>query len=136
MTTKFSGKTRIESALLGEMEVPVEALYGVQTLRGIVNFPISRFHLNDYPLFINGLAITKLAAAEAAVAAYTPGGNGGNGGNGGGRFIWEMILEGIFDDKILKIIGRRHTSFQTQKAVGFGSLLFPFKDGFRCRLFK
>ena len=65
MTTKYSGKTRIESDLIGEMEVPVEALYGVQTLCGIENFPISRFHLSDYPLFINGLAITKLAAAEA-----------------------------------------------------------------------
>ena len=54
MAINYSGKTRIESDLLGEMEVPVEALYGVQTLRGIVNFPISRFHLNDYPLFING----------------------------------------------------------------------------------
>jgi aspartate ammonia-lyase len=65
MTTKYSGKTRIESDLLGEMEVPVEALYGVQTLRGIINFPISRFHLSDYPLFINGLAMTKLGAAVA-----------------------------------------------------------------------
>lgn len=24
-----------------------------------------------------------------------------NGGNGGGTFIWEMILEGVFDDIIL-----------------------------------
>ena len=63
--TKYSGKTRVESDLIGEMQVPVEALYGVQTLRGIENFPISRFHLSDYPLFINGLAITKLGAAEA-----------------------------------------------------------------------
>ena len=57
--------TRSESALIGSMEVPAEALYGVQTLRGIENFPISSFHLNDYPLFINGLAVTKLAAAQA-----------------------------------------------------------------------
>ena len=57
--------TRTESDLIGSMEVPAEALYGVQTLRGIENFPISSFHLNDYPLFINGLAITKLAAAQA-----------------------------------------------------------------------
>ena len=61
----FSGETRTESDLIGSMEVPAEALYGVQTLRGLENFPISCFHLNDYPLFINGLAITKLAAAEA-----------------------------------------------------------------------
>ena len=65
MATNYSGKTRIESDLIGELEVPVESLYGVQTLRGIENFPISRFHLNDYPLFINGLAMTKLGAAEA-----------------------------------------------------------------------
>lgn len=45
--------------------MPAEALYGVQTLRGIENFPISCFHLCDYPLFINGLAITKLGAAVA-----------------------------------------------------------------------
>ena len=57
--------TRIESDLIGSLEVPAEALYGVQTLRGLENFPISCFHLNDYPLFINGLAMTKLAAAEA-----------------------------------------------------------------------
>ena len=56
---------RIESDLIGSMEVPAEALYGVQTLRGIENFPISCFHLSDYPLFINGLALTKLAAAKA-----------------------------------------------------------------------
>ena len=56
---------RIESDLIGSMEVPSEALYGVQTLRGIENFPISCFHLSDYPLFLNGLALTKLAAAMA-----------------------------------------------------------------------
>ena len=65
MATNFSGKMRVESDLIGEMQVPVEALYGVQTLRGVENFPISRFHLSDYPLFINGLAMTKLAAAKA-----------------------------------------------------------------------
>ena len=61
----YSGKTRVESDLIGPMEVPVEALYGVQTLRGVENFPISRFHLYDYPAFVNGLAITKLGAAKA-----------------------------------------------------------------------
>lgn len=61
----FSGKTRTESDLIGEIQVPVEALYGVQTLRGIENFPISKFKLADYPTFINGLAYTKLAAAMA-----------------------------------------------------------------------
>lgn len=65
MNTKFSGKTRTESDLIGSREIPEEALYGVQTLRGIENFSISKFHLNEYPLFIKGLAITKMAAAKA-----------------------------------------------------------------------
>lgn len=60
-----SENMRMESDLIGSLEVPAAALYGVQTLRGIENFPISRFHLCDYPLFINGLAVTKLAAAVA-----------------------------------------------------------------------
>lgn len=57
--------TRTESDLIGSLEVPADALYGVQTLRGIENFPISKFHLCDYPLFINALAATKLGAAQA-----------------------------------------------------------------------
>ena len=57
--------TRVESDLLGAREIPANALYGVQTLRGIENFPISKFHLNEYPLFIKGLAFTKMAAAQA-----------------------------------------------------------------------
>ena len=63
-----SRKTRTESDLIGAREIPSEMLYGVQTLRGLENFAISKFHLNEYPLFINGLAITKLGAAEANYA--------------------------------------------------------------------
>lgn len=58
-------KFRIESDLLGSREIPSDALYGVQTLRGIENFRISHFHLNEYPLYIKGLAITKMGAAMA-----------------------------------------------------------------------
>lgn len=56
---------REESDLIGTLQVPECALYGVQTLRGIENFEISKFHLNEYPAFIKGLAITKLAACRA-----------------------------------------------------------------------
>ncbi|MCI5559925.1 MAG: aspartate ammonia-lyase [Phocaeicola sp.] len=58
-------KFRIESDLLGERQIPADKLYGVQTLRGIENFRISKFLLSDYPLFIYGLAWTKEAAAIA-----------------------------------------------------------------------
>ena len=58
-------ETRVEHDLLGRRELPVDTLYGIQTLRGIENFSISRFRLEFYPAFINGLAYTKLAAADA-----------------------------------------------------------------------
>lgn len=58
-------KFRIESDLLGQKEVPAEALYGVQTMRAIENFDISGHLMKDYPNFIKGMAITKKAAAIA-----------------------------------------------------------------------
>ncbi|PVX50680.1 aspartate ammonia-lyase [Balneicella halophila] len=60
-----SEKTRLEHDLLGEREVPVDAYYGVQTLRAIENFKISGTTLCKYPVFIESLAITKKAAAKA-----------------------------------------------------------------------
>ena len=51
--------------MIGSREVPESALYGVQTLRGIENFNISKFHLNEYPLFVRALGITKMGAAMA-----------------------------------------------------------------------
>lgn len=65
MDTNCKEGFRIESDLIGPREICDCALYGVQTLRGIENFEISKFHLNEYPLFIKGLAITKMAAARA-----------------------------------------------------------------------
>lgn len=58
-------QTRVESDLLGTREIPMDALYGVQTLRGIENFKMSHFKMSDYPLFIKGMAITKMGAAMA-----------------------------------------------------------------------
>ena len=62
---KTTNEYRVEHDLLGKRELPVDALYGIQTLRGLENFSISRFRLDQYPLFINGLAYTKWAAADA-----------------------------------------------------------------------
>jgi len=56
---------RIESDLLGEKYIPNEALYGVQTLRGMENFVISHRHHGNFPHFISGFAYTKWGAAEA-----------------------------------------------------------------------
>ncbi len=62
---KTSGKTRTESDLLGEKEVPTEALFGIQTLRCIENFDISRQLLSEYPQFIKALGLVKMGAIKA-----------------------------------------------------------------------
>ena len=62
----FGGKhTRIEHDLLGEREVPDEALYGIQTLRALENFPITGVPLREFPSLIDALAAVKEAAALA-----------------------------------------------------------------------
>ena len=60
-----SGRTRQEHDLLGEREVPEDALYGVQTLRALENFPITGVALREFPLLVEALAEVKEAAALA-----------------------------------------------------------------------
>lgn len=60
-----SGRTRSEHDLLGDRDVPAEAYYGVQTLRAMENFNISGVTLNYYPVFVQALAMVKMAAAKA-----------------------------------------------------------------------
>ena len=62
---KTSGKTRLEHDLLGDKSVPVEALFGVQTLRCIENFDISRQLLSNYPQYVKALGIVKMGAILA-----------------------------------------------------------------------
>ncbi len=59
------GLTRPEHDLLGEREVPADALYGIQTLRGVENFPITGIRLGHFPHLIRSLAMVKQAAARA-----------------------------------------------------------------------
>jgi aspartate ammonia-lyase len=56
---------RIEHDLLGDLAVPVDAYYGVQTARALVNFHISGVELRLYPDLIKALAMVKMAAARA-----------------------------------------------------------------------
>ena len=62
---KLSGKTRREHDLLGEMEIPEEYYFGVQTMRAVENFHISRVRLNFFPRLIHALADVKQGAAAA-----------------------------------------------------------------------
>lgn len=57
--------TRVEKDLLGHKEIPVHCYYGVQTLRALENFNLSPNKLNQFPVFINALAMVKAACAEA-----------------------------------------------------------------------
>ncbi|HEX6965158.1 MAG TPA: aspartate ammonia-lyase [Gemmatimonadaceae bacterium] len=59
------GGHRTEHDLLGTREVPDEALYGVQTLRALENFPITHVPLREFPAFIDAIAAVKEAAALA-----------------------------------------------------------------------
>ena len=54
---------RTEHDFLGEMNVPDEAYYGVQTMRAMENFHITGEHLD--PDFIKAMATVKKASALA-----------------------------------------------------------------------
>jgi len=56
---------RTESDLLGELQIPETAYYGVQTQRAINNFKISNNYLSHYPEFVKALGVVKLGAAQA-----------------------------------------------------------------------
>lgn len=57
---------RIEHDFLGELQLPDNAYYGVQTVRAVGNFPITGQQLDDE--FIYALAVIKRAAAAANIS--------------------------------------------------------------------
>ncbi|MFW5798376.1 MAG: lyase family protein, partial [Planctomycetota bacterium] len=60
---------RTERDFLGEVNLPDEALYGVQTYRATQNFPISG--ITAHAVFIRSMALVKKAAATANLEAGT-----------------------------------------------------------------
>src|SRR3982750_1570797 len=56
-------EVRIEHDFLGDREVPKDAYYGVQTLRGAENFPITGYRI--HPALIRAMGIVKKSAALA-----------------------------------------------------------------------
>jgi aspartate ammonia-lyase len=89
--------TRIEHDLLGELAVPADAYYGVQTARALENFHISGVELRHYPNLIRAFAMVKLAAARA--------------NHDCGQFSAE-ILEGIEGACQEIIAGKLHDQFR------------------------
>ena len=57
----MSSATRTEKDSLGELAVPADAMYGVQTLRAVQNFPISG--MRPLPAFVDAVVRIKRAAA-------------------------------------------------------------------------
>ena len=57
--------TRTEEDLLGARQVPLEAYWGVHTLRARENYRISRATIGDEPAFVRGMVQVKKAAAKA-----------------------------------------------------------------------
>lgn len=56
--------SRIERDLIGSLDIPKDAYYGIHTQRAINNFRISEVKISDFPDFIKALAYVKWAAAE------------------------------------------------------------------------
>ncbi|MCK9997455.1 MAG: aspartate ammonia-lyase, partial [Candidatus Krumholzibacteria bacterium] len=48
---------RTEHDLLGEMQIPAEAYYGIQAARAMENFQISGVPVHRYPELVNALAL-------------------------------------------------------------------------------
>jgi len=56
--------TRVEHDMLGDLELPADAWYGVQTQRALDNFSITGVPISHFPELVNALAMVKLAAAR------------------------------------------------------------------------
>ncbi|MEX2178972.1 MAG: aspartate ammonia-lyase [Gemmatimonadaceae bacterium] len=61
----FTGsRSRRERDMLGERDVPDDALYGIQTMRALENFPITGVPIRELPTLVEALGAVKSAAAQ------------------------------------------------------------------------
>ena len=58
-------QTRREHDMLGEVDVPASAYWGIHTRRAVDNFPITGVPVGHFADFVNALAMVKQAAARA-----------------------------------------------------------------------
>jgi aspartate ammonia-lyase len=132
-TLGFGGsRHRVERDLLGEREVPEEALYGVQTLRALENFPITGVPLREFPALVEALAAVKEAAALAnrdlgllepeTADVIVRAGREIRGGRHHDHFLVDMIQGGagtstnmnaneVIANRALELLGRRHGEY-------------------------
>jgi aspartate ammonia-lyase len=57
--------TRREHDLLGELDVPAGAYWGIHTARALTNFPMTGVPIGHFPEFVRALVLVKRAAALA-----------------------------------------------------------------------
>ena len=63
MTHATPSATRTEHDLIGEREIPVDAYWGIHSLRAQENFPITGIPIGQSPFLVEALAAVKEAAA-------------------------------------------------------------------------
>ena len=63
---------RIEHDLLGELEVPADAYWGIHTLRAINNFPISLVPIGHYSSQVVALGQVKIGRASCRERVSSP----------------------------------------------------------------
>src|SRR5258708_3031632 len=90
-----TAKTRIEKDSMGELPIPVDAYYGVQTQRAVINFPISGW--KAYPELILATVQIKRAAVIANLALKQSDKKKGQEILRG----WEEMLEGKFHEHVV-----------------------------------
>ncbi len=56
---------RTEHDLLGDMDLPADSWFGIQTQRAVDNFAITGVPISHFPAFVKALAMVKAAAARA-----------------------------------------------------------------------
>lgn len=89
--------SRIESDFLGELEIPDDVYYGVQTMRGKQNFHITEMSMNQEPFFSIAYGYVKKAAAMAnKELGCIP-------ADVGDALIWasEQLIEGKYNDQFV-----------------------------------
>lgn len=89
--------SRIESDFLGELEIPDEAYYGVQTMRGKHNFHITEMSMSQEPFFAVAYGYVKKAAAMANKELGTIPADVADG------LIWasEQLIDGKYNDQFV-----------------------------------
>ncbi|MCA3572298.1 MAG: aspartate ammonia-lyase [Aestuariivirga sp.] len=119
--------TRTESDSIGEMDIPADADFGIQTARAVENFPITGITLAQFPELIQSLAMVKKAAALANLefgrlppgiaAAIVQACDLVIAGEGHGQFVVDMLQGGagtstnmnaneVIANMALRLIGR------------------------------